>query len=215
MVIMMLKDIKWFVKKNLKWIILLFCVIAFLFIMRDVFSKDIIVYDREIYKIIAGFISNENTSIIKFITNLGSSLVLIFIALLILVLVKERRYGILIGINLGIVVLFNNILKILIRRKRPTLFPIIEEIGYSFPSGHSMVSMAFYGFLIYLIYKEVENRKMKWFLIILFSLLIVLIGISRIYLGVHYPSDVLGGFLIGISYLILYISVVKNYLKKN
>lgn len=138
----MLETINSFIYKHLKWVILLFCIIAFLFVMKDVFSKEIIGYDRDIYNIIAMFISNKNTSIIKFITNLGSSLVLIFITLLILVLVKERRYGILIGINLGIVVLFNNVLKILIRGERPTLLPIIEEVGYSFPSGHSMISMA-------------------------------------------------------------------------
>ena len=210
----MLENIKNFINKNLKWIILLLCVIAFLFIMKDVFSKEIIGYDRDVYEIIARFISNKNTIIIKFITNFGSSLVLVLITLLILFLIKERHYGVLIGINLGTVALFNNVLKLLIRRKRPTIFPIIEEIGYSFPSGHSMVSMAFYGFIIYLIYKKVRNKKTKCFLISLICVLIILIGISRIYLGVHYPSDVMAGFLIGISYLILYISIVNKYLNK-
>ena len=77
-----------------------------------------------------------------------------------------------------------------------------------------MVSMAFYGLLIYLIYKNVKNKYLKVILIVLLSLLIVMIGISRIYLGVHYTSDVLAGFLIAISYLIVYISFVKNDLYK-
>ena len=75
-----------------------------------------------------------------------------------------------------------------------------------------MISMAFYGYLIYLIYKYVKNKYIKWISIILLSILICVIGISRIYLGVHYTSDVLGGFLISISYLIIYISVVNKYL---
>ena len=75
-----------------------------------------------------------------------------------------------------------------------------------------MVSMAFYGYLIYLIYKYVKNKYIKWSLIVLLSCLIVGIGTSRIYLGVHYTSDVLGGFLISASYLVIYISAVNKFL---
>lgn len=210
----MLKTIKNFINKNLKWFIFLLSLTIFLYIMKDVFSKEIISYDKSIYTIIAKFIREENTNIIKFITNLGSSFTLILITLIILCLVKERHLGILIGINLVIVALFNNALKLLIRRERPTLLPIIDETGYSFPSGHAMVSIAFYGFIIYLVYKKIKNKKLKILLIILLSLLIILIGLSRIYLGVHYPSDIFGGFLIGFSYLILYCSIVKKYLDR-
>ena len=103
-------------------------------------------------------------------------------------------------------------LKNILQRPRPTEYRIIEETGYSFPSGHSMVSMAFYGYLIYLIYKYVKNKYVKWISITLLGILICLIGISRIYLGVHYTSDVLGGFLISISYLIIYINIVNKVL---
>ena len=73
-----------------------------------------------------------------------------------------------------------------------------------------MVSMAFYGFLIYLIYKNVKNKYAKTFLITLLTLLIIGIGASRIYLGVHYTSDVLAGFLVAIAYLIIYIHAISN-----
>lgn len=75
-----------------------------------------------------------------------------------------------------------------------------------------MISMAFYGYIIYLIYKYVKNKYIKWFSIVLLSILICSIGISRIYLGVHYTSDVLGGFLISVSYLVIYISAVNKFL---
>lgn len=97
------------------------------------------------------------------------------------------------------------------QRPRPTEFRIVEETGYSFPSGHSMVSMAFYGYLVYLIYKYVKNKYIKWTSITLLSILIFLIGISRIYLGVHYTSDVVGGFLISIAYLIIYINIMDKH----
>ena len=75
-----------------------------------------------------------------------------------------------------------------------------------------MVSMAFYGFIIYLIQKYVKNKYIKWTLTIILDILIISIGISRIYLGVHYTSDVLAGFLVSISYLIIYIGVVNKFI---
>ena len=108
----------------------------------------------------------------------------------------------------------NLLLKNIVQRPRPNEFRLIDETGYSFPSGHSMVSMAFYGFLIYLIYKFVKSKRLKWILIIILSALIITIGISRIYLGVHYTSDVLAGFTISVSYLVIYTSIVKKFIGK-
>ena len=87
---------------------------------------------------------------------------------------------------------------------------LIEETGYSFPSGPSLSSMAFYGFIIYLLYTSKLNNRSKNIFIILFSLLILVTGISRIYLGVHYLTDVLGAFIFGIVYLVLFIKYVYN-----
>ena len=95
-------------------------------------------------------------------------------------------------------------------KKQVTEFRIIDESGYSFPSGHSIVSMAFYGFLIYLIYKNIQNKYLKWILCIILSILIILIGISRIYLGVHYASDVIGGFCFSIGYLVIFTKIIKK-----
>lgn len=76
-----------------------------------------------------------------------------------------------------------------------------------------MVSMAFYGYLIYLIYKYIKNKYLKYTLITILSALIIIIGTSRIYLGVHYTSDVIAGFLISISYLVVYTSLTKRFIQ--
>ena len=209
----MIAKIKEFIVKNLKWIILFICLIGFCALAEDVFNKEIMKGDIIGYKIISTFlISDFATPIAKFITNFGGAIFLVIATITLFIVIKNKKIGISILSNLAIVTVLNQLIKRILQRPRPTEYRIIEETGYSFPSGHSMVSMAFYGYFIYLIYKYVKNKYVKWISIILLSLLICLIGISRIYLGVHYTSDVLGGFLISISYLIIYISAANKFI---
>ena len=189
------------------------CLVGFLAITEDVFNKEIMNGDIIGYKIISKFlISDFATTIAKFTTNFGGTIFLIVLTIILCVIIKNKKIGLSIFSNIVIITILNQLLKRILQRPRPTEFRIVEETGYSFPSGHSMVSMAFYGYLIYLIYKYVKNKYVKWISIILLSILICSIGISRIYLGVHYTSDVLGGFLISISYLVIYISAVNKFL---
>ena len=208
----MKEKLKKFIVKNLKWIVLFICLIGFLALAEDVFNKEIMNGDIVGYKLVSTFlISDFATPIAKFITNFGGAIILIGLAFTLFIFIKNKKIGVSIISNLAIITLLNQLLKRIVQRPRPTEYRIIEETGYSFPSGHSMVSMAFYGYLIYLIYKYVKNKYLKWISIILLSILICSIGISRIYLGVHYTSDVLGGFFISISYLIIYISAVNKF----
>ncbi len=208
----MKEKIKEITKKNFKWLVLFIALIGFLALAEDVFNKEIMNGDIIGYKIISTFlISDFATPIAKFITNFGGAIFLITLTVILFILIKNKKIGLSIFSNLVIITVLNQLLKRILQRPRPTEFRIIEETGYSFPSGHSMVSMAFYGYLIYLIYKYVENRYVKWISIVLLSILICAIGVSRIYLGVHYTSDVLGGFLVSISYLILFISTVNKF----
>ncbi len=209
----MKEKIKEFIIKNLKWIILFICLIGFFELVEDVFNKEIMNGDIIGYKIVSTFlISDFTTPIAKFVTNLGGAIFIIALAIVLFIVIKNKKVGISIFTNLAIITILNQLLKRILQRPRPTEYRIIEETGYSFPSGHSMISMAFYGYLIYLIYKYIENKYVKWILISLLSILICMIGVSRIYLGVHYTSDVLGGFLISISYLVIYISAINKIL---
>ena len=206
---------KEFIKKNFKQILFFLCIILFLAFAEDVFNKEIVRGDVIGYQFISDYIMSEKlTPVIKMITNFGGAMVLSITTLLLLIIIKDKKIGVGILINLCTATGLNLILKSLLQRPRPTEFRIINETGYSFPSGHSMISMAFYGFIIYLIYEKVKNKYIKWTSITLLSILIVMIGFSRIYLGVHYLSDVLAGFLFSIAYLIVYIGIINKYLFK-
>lgn len=206
-----------FIKNNWRWMLLFICLIGFLALAEDVFHQEIMNGDIVGYDIISKlFKFNVSTPIAKFITNFGGAIFIISLTTILFFVIKDKKIRISIIANLGIVTILNQIIKFIMQRPRPTEFRIIEETGYSFPSGHSMVSLAFYGYLVYLIYKYINNKHLKRTLIIILSILICVIGVSRIYLGVHYTSDVLGGFLISLAYLIIYIELVNKFvLEKN
>lgn len=200
-----------FLKKNYKLIIIFICLILILEIMEDLFEEEIMMKDVIGYQLVSTLISEKTLPIAKFITNFGGVIWLLIFSTILFIFIKNKKIGICIYANLFLSGALNQILKRIVQRPRPTEFRLIDESGYSFPSGHSMVSTAFYGLLIYIIYKKVKNPYLKISLIILLSLLIFCIGISRIYLGVHYTSDVLAGFLISISYLIVFTNSIKYF----
>ena len=207
--------IKEVIEKNMKWIALFICLILIIGIVEDVLDKEIYTLDVVGYNFVSRYLIKDSiTPIAKGITQFGGVIGLITFAIILSIAIKNKKTSLLIWANFGISALLNQILKYIVQRPRPTEYRIINESGYSFPSGHSMVSAAFYGFLIYLIYKNVKNKYMKWSLITVLSILIILIGTSRIYLGVHYTSDVLAGFLISISYLIIFTTSITFFEKK-
>lgn len=166
--------------------------------------------DQTIYNLIINLMNSNTTAIMMFASYLGSAVTLIVLSIGFIFLLKDKRDSKYISINLVLVFLLNRILKSIIARPRPQVLRLVQESGYSFPSGHSMVSMGFYGFLMYLIYIKIKNKKIKYPLIILLSVLIFSIGISRIYLGVHYATDVIGGFIIAVIYLIIFVKYIYN-----
>jgi membrane-associated phospholipid phosphatase len=203
-----------FLKKHYLLIISSICLIVVLGIIEDIYSNEIMKTDTICYNLFVNNMRSDSmTSFMKIITNIGSASVLIGIAVLSFIILKNKKYAISITSNLMLITLLNQILKYVVQRPRPDGYRLIYESGYSFPSGHSMISMAFYGYLIYLSFKLIKSEKSKWIISILLGLLILLIGISRIYLGVHYASDVISGFLISILYLIIFIKGSNQIIK--
>lgn len=159
--------------------------------------------DLYFYNILMTFKCEYITNIFKIITVLGNTKFIIFLNIIIIlyfIIFKERKFLIII-FNSILSPLINNILKIIFRRERPDLsLRLINETNYSFPSGHAMISMFFYFTLIIIINRS--SLKYKKLLNLIFMLIILLIGMSRIYLGVHYLSDILGGYLIALSIIL-------------
>lgn len=166
------------------------------------------VIDTSVYSLITRMMSTNTTAVMIFISYLGSAITLITLSIAFIMLLKNKKNASYIVLNLTLVFLLNRILKVIVARPRPSILRLVVEDGYSFPSGHAMVSMGFYGFLIYLIWMNIKNKKVKYPLVIFLSLLILFIGISRIYLGVHYFTDVIGGFIIAIIYLVIFIKFI-------
>lgn len=177
-------------------------------------NKRIVRFDEVYISAVQGLESPGWTSVMKFFTFIGSGEVVALLALVLVaflyVVLKHRSELILFVWVTGGSGLLNIVLKLLFHRERPTLHRLIEETGFSFPSGHSMAAFAFYGIITYLLWRHITGRWGRSILVILCLLFILAIGISRIYLGVHYPSDVLGGYLASAAWLGLSIWIFEH-----
>ena len=152
-------------------------------------------------------------SIMKFISFIGSGYFLFPLLSLVIIytLVKKRYYvsKVLIASSLGSWIL-NYILKFLFNRTRPFDFFLVEQGGLSYPSGHSMVSMSLYLSFAYLICKDQYFKDKKKIIYGAALADVLLMGVSRIYLGVHWPTDIIGGFLMGYIYFQVIITTIKE-----
>lgn len=161
--------------------------------------------DQFIFELLRSFASEQLTMILKFITNLGSFFGILIVILLVFLVNRKVSY-ICLGASI-IQVLLNMTIKAIVRRPRPNVDVFIRETNYSFPSGHAMAITCLYGLLIYYLYKsKIKYRKL---LITVCILIIVLVSLSRVYLGVHYFSDIIGGILLSLS-LVLYICNISS-----
>lgn len=155
--------------------------------------------DWMIYHLVQNLRCDFMTFFFKLCSTLGSTWFYVILVLT-LVILKNKK-DIWVGIHLLIIQGMNRIIKALVKRPRPPqIYHLVKETNYSFPSGHSMSAMIGYGLLIIEVYQS--SLKYKKLIMTLLAMMILLIGLSRIYLGVHYFSDVIGGFLLSLSYLL-------------
>lgn len=196
--------------KKYRWVV--FGLSLFLFsVISYLVSKNMTTtFDLDIYKLITFSKSDFTINIFKTITFLAGEYGILSVIVISFILIKDKKYGICIFLDGFLVVLINYITKNIFMRDRPFDLMIIEEDGYSFPSGHSMVAVGFYGFIVYLIWKSKLEKKYKYIFTLIILVLIICIGISRIYLGVHFPTDVLGGYLLSLAFVIIFIYILEK-----
>lgn len=168
-------------------------------------------YDHEITQYIISYRNPALTHYFRFVTEVGDVhgyfIVLGLGILLTVLILKKWKYIFQVVLPLILASVSNVILKRFIDRARPDIEHLVVVKTLSYPSGHAMSAMAFYGFVIYLVYTFNMNKYLKIGLIMLLSILIISIGLSRIYLGVHFPSDIAGGFIAGMIWVFFCIMV--------
>ena len=188
--------------------------IAFISIAQMIFKDKKQAFDQDAFNFLLKYVSDVNTDLMQVFTFLGTHTFLIPANIILisyfLFIKKHRWYSIKVPVVALSSLLLMFSLKFIFHRDRP-LTPLLEVAkGYSFPSGHALMSITFYGLLIFLVWQIEKNALLKWMLTILLILLIISIGISRVYLRVHYASDVLAGFCVGLMWLFLSLWILKK-----
>ncbi len=204
-------------KVDMKVIILIVLTFMFGLVTILVLNGNTQEFDKSISTFIQTNIPENIKNVLMIFTDIGGTRILPIIILItagIICCVNKKKYGIMVILNSLFASGLYKIMKDIIKRPRPNPFYYINETGYSFPSGHATANMAFYGISILLIWRFVNNKALKIGITILLALWILIIGITRIYFNVHYPSDVIAGFILG-SICILISNIVEQKTQKN
>lgn len=188
--------------------------ITIVFFIKLIFLDKHDHFDMRVFELIKPSISDNMTSVMNFFTFFGGQYFLLPANLLLIIYAffykKDKWFAItILSVALSSLVLMFS-LKYIFRRPRP-LIPLLNEVpGLSFPSGHAFMSFAFFGILIYMIYKKVENPTIKYPLMFVCFLMTTIIGFSRIYLRVHYASDVFVGFSLSLIWLVISLAILNK-----
>ncbi len=197
-------------RRHTPWILAGLC--GLLFILLALLLEKMGPVDEWAHGLVAGTVSPFATGFWMLCTMLGSWPVLLALCFALVLFLPRREYRVPLLLNMMLSVLLNLALKSLFVRPRPgEAVRLIVESGYSFPSGHTMAAACFYGFLMFLVGSSDLSKGKKKLLWAFLSLIVILVGLSRVYLGVHFFSDVLGGLLCSVAYLAPFTAFVMRY----
>lgn len=208
-------------QKNNSWFYIGICTtILFLILSFSIVTNQSFInfFDKSVINLIANK-NQTNLIIAKKLTVIGNTSTITILALLLtifLITIKKYYFSLFVVVTMTLANASNWIIKNTIKRPRPEVHHLVYASGYSFPSGHSLGSITLFGLLLIITLLLIKNKYLKVFLSLIFILAPLIIGYTRIYLHVHYPSDVLGGWLEGLSFLLIIYSIFKrnNLLKK-
>lgn len=180
--------------------------VFFAWLTDEVLENEMASFDQRVILAVRSFTSPGLTAFMRFLSLIGSPGILMGLAILVTLSLAWRRASAwriaLPPVDLLGVWLLNEGLKRVFHRARPTATRLVAASGYSFPSGHAMVAFAFFGLLAYLLWRRLRPGIGRVMVILLAGLLVLGIGVSRIYLGVHYPTDIVAGYAAGAFWLI-------------
>ena len=196
-------------RENLMSIVLSVALLLFVYLLQNVMSGDIRRIDGIAYQFFVVRLRRDwLTPIMQSFTSLSAPVVLAVMLIIVAAFAPGRMPGRFAAANLVGIVALNFALKEIVQRPRPEGFRLIAETGYSFPSGHSMVAVAFYGFMIWLIIRYEEDRLQRWIWSLALFFVVIMIGVSRVYLGVHYFSDVVAGYCVAAVWLVIFTRII-------
>lgn len=202
-----------------KWILVAILTIIFILLWLGTITGVTDEIDNLIYKSVESIRSDFLTVVLIGITELGGVVGLFLILLItVIVLCKKNRVkeATAITLNLIISTFTYVILKNIFQRERPVTGNIlIDEVGFSFPSGHTTNNVAFYFLAIYLVCINVKNKKVRNISCVILAIIPILIAFSRIYLRVHYPTDVIAGFCLGFVLVVLFTTFIWPRIEKS
>lgn len=154
--------------------------------------------------------SDELTPVLIVVTNLADTWFIIGVCLVLLILPWTRlKFGVPLSAGSLAITMLNKMIKELVERARPDVLHLVEEQGFSFPSGHSITSIFFYGLSIWLFWHYVKDPRICIIATILLGIPMILVGMTRVYHGVHYPTDVLAGWCLGLFSIIVVIEIIE------
>lgn len=198
-------------------LLLLLAMIVFIYAAREIFVLKNFVFDDDVFDALRPYITPARTRFMNFITFFGKhdALIPLNILLIAYFLYKKKKwFAIRIAALALSSLLLKFILKLSFQRERPDI-PVIKKVdGFSFPSGHALIGVVFYGLVIFVIWHEVKQKWLKILLTIFLIIFILLISFSRIYLRVHYASDVIAGIAVGFIWLVLSLNIIHRIEKK-
>ena len=182
------------------------CLVVFICLLVEVLKGKPMRIDRLCHSLFVEKLrSPALTVVMKAVSNLASAPFIVGALVAAFVWAPCRFWVVCAAVNVGTISAIDQLLKVLVRRPRPQGFRLVEAPGLSFPSGHSMAAMAFYGYGIWLTQSAAGGFSSGLLITVVLACVILAIGASRIYLGVHYASDVLGGFCLAFVWLILFV----------
>ena len=200
-------------KKRLPLIITIVSTLIVVLTTIFIHSTGVSLFDSWFYKETIEKMSPSLTLTMIFITESGSLMAIIILCLSFFLFKETRKHWAFpVGITVVASSVSNVLLKSMFARERPNILRLVDESSYSFPSGHAMINMAFYTMILLLTWRYIKNNRLKYGISFVCVVMPLLIGLSRIYLGVHYATDVISGWLLGLTISIIIFCV---FIKKS